>query len=91
MSGSGSTRNGSISSSQASRGSSQWCETTLASICPSTRATPARIRSFHLYVDDIEVVSKEFGVPIDEDGLAGRECDFEDPDGNRLRVATRRS
>lgn len=45
----------------------------------------------HLYVDDIEVVSEEFGVPVDEEGLAGRECDLEDPDGNRLRVATRRS
>ena len=45
----------------------------------------------HLYVDDIDAVSREFGVPIDEDGLTGRECDFEDPDGNRLRVATRRS
>ena len=33
----------------------------------------------------------KLGIPIDEDGLAGRECDFEDPDGNRLRVATRRS
>jgi hypothetical protein len=42
----------------------------------------------HLYVDDIDAVSGEFGVPIDEDGLAGRECDFEDPHGNRLRVAT---
>jgi catechol 2,3-dioxygenase-like lactoylglutathione lyase family enzyme len=46
---------------------------------------------FHLYVDDIDAVSQEFDVPIDEDGLAGRECDFADPDGNRLRVATRRS
>ena len=45
----------------------------------------------HLYVDDIDAVSKEFGVPVDEDGLAGRECELEDPDGNRLRVATRRS
>jgi catechol 2,3-dioxygenase-like lactoylglutathione lyase family enzyme len=45
----------------------------------------------HLYVDDIDVVSEEFGVPIDEHGLAGRECQFEDPDGNRLRVATRRA
>src|SRR5438045_1715776 len=43
----------------------------------------------HLYVADIDAVSKEFGVPIDEDGLAGRECDFCDLDGNRLRVATR--
>jgi len=45
----------------------------------------------HLYVSDIDAVSKEFGVPVDEAGLAGRECDFEDPYGNRLRVATRRS
>jgi catechol 2,3-dioxygenase-like lactoylglutathione lyase family enzyme len=45
----------------------------------------------HLYIDNIDAISKEFGVPIDEYGLAGRECDFEDPDGNRLRVATRRS
>jgi len=45
----------------------------------------------HLYVDDIDAVSAEFGVPVDEQGLAGRECDIEDPDGNRLRIATRRS
>lgn len=45
----------------------------------------------HLYVNDIEAVSREFGIPVDEEGLAGRECDLEDPDGNRLRVATRRS
>ncbi len=45
----------------------------------------------HVYVNDIDAVSREFGIPVDEDGLAGRECDFEDPDGNRLRVATRRS
>jgi hypothetical protein len=44
----------------------------------------------HLYVTDIDVVAKEFGVPVDEDGLAGRECHLVDPDGNRLRVATRR-
>lgn len=44
-------------------------------------------------VVDAEVapVLKEFGVPFDEAGPAGRECDFDDPDGNRLRVATRRS
>ena len=42
----------------------------------------------HLYVNDIDAVSDEFGVPVDEEGLAGRECDLEDPDGNRLRVAT---
>jgi catechol 2,3-dioxygenase-like lactoylglutathione lyase family enzyme len=45
----------------------------------------------HLYVKDIDTVSQEFGLPVDEEGLAGRECDLEDPDGNRLRVATRRS
>ena len=45
----------------------------------------------HLYVSDIDAVSAEFGVPVDEDGLAGRECDLEDLDGNRLRVATPRS
>jgi len=45
----------------------------------------------HLYVNDIDAVSKEFGFPVDEGGLAGRECDLEDLDGNRLRVATRRS
>jgi hypothetical protein len=32
----------------------------------------------HVYFDDIEAVSREFGVPIDEAGLAGRECDFAD-------------
>ena len=45
----------------------------------------------HLYVDDIDAVSEEFGIPLDEEGLAGRECDLEDPDGNRLRVASPRS
>jgi catechol 2,3-dioxygenase-like lactoylglutathione lyase family enzyme len=45
----------------------------------------------HLYVNDIDAVSQEFGIPVDEEGLAGRECDLKDPDGNRLRVATRRS
>ena len=44
----------------------------------------------HLYVTDIDAVSAEFGMPVDEEGLAGRECDIEDPDGNRLRIATRR-
>src|SRR5262249_10804962 len=44
----------------------------------------------HLYVDDIDAVSEAFGIPVDEEGLAGRECDLVDPDGNRLRVATRR-
>lgn len=44
----------------------------------------------HLYVNNIDAVSAEFGIPVDEEGLAGRECDLVDPDGNRLRVATRR-
>jgi len=45
----------------------------------------------HLYVREVDRVAKEFGVSVDEDGLAGRECALVDPDGNRLRVATRRS
>jgi catechol 2,3-dioxygenase-like lactoylglutathione lyase family enzyme len=45
----------------------------------------------HLYVDDIDAISAEFGTPVDEEGLAGRECDIEDPDGNRLRIATHRT
>ncbi|HLX21611.1 MAG TPA: glyoxalase superfamily protein [Gaiellaceae bacterium] len=44
----------------------------------------------HLYVNDIDAVSLEFGEPVDEEGLAGREVDIADPDGNRLRIATRR-
>jgi catechol 2,3-dioxygenase-like lactoylglutathione lyase family enzyme len=45
----------------------------------------------HLYVKDIDTVSAEFGMPVDERGLAGRQCDLVDPDGNRLRVTRRRS
>lgn len=45
----------------------------------------------HLYVNDVDAVSEEFGIAVDEEGLAGRECRLVDPDGNRLRVATRRS
>jgi catechol 2,3-dioxygenase-like lactoylglutathione lyase family enzyme len=44
----------------------------------------------HLYVNDVDSVSQEFGVVVDEEGLAGRQCNLEDPDGNRLRIATRR-
>jgi Glyoxalase superfamily protein len=44
----------------------------------------------HLFVKDIDSVSREFDVPIDENGLAGRECHLEDLDGNRLRIATPR-
>ena len=42
-------------------------------------------------MSDIDAVAGEFGLSVDEEGLAGRECALEDPDGNRLRVATRRS
>ena len=45
----------------------------------------------HLYVNDIDAVALELGVAVDENGLAGREVDVADPDGNRLRIATRRS
>ena len=45
----------------------------------------------HLYVTDVDAVSREFGTPVDEEGLAGRELELEDPDGNRLRIATRRN
>jgi catechol 2,3-dioxygenase-like lactoylglutathione lyase family enzyme len=44
----------------------------------------------HLYLDDVDAVAAEFGVPVDEEGEAGRQVNLEDPDGNRLRVATRR-
>jgi catechol 2,3-dioxygenase-like lactoylglutathione lyase family enzyme len=45
----------------------------------------------HLNVNDIDSIATALGVPVDENGLAGRECDVEDPDGNRLRIATPRS
>jgi catechol 2,3-dioxygenase-like lactoylglutathione lyase family enzyme len=45
----------------------------------------------HLYVKDVDRIAGEFGVTVDEAGLAGRETALVDPDGNRLRVATRRS
>ena len=45
----------------------------------------------HLYVRDVDAVSAEFGIPVDDHGLAGRECELVDPDGHRLRVATPRS
>ena len=52
-------------------------------------ATPNTL--IHLNVRDIDAIAAALGVPVDEDGLAGRECDVEDPDGNRLRIATPRS
>lgn len=45
----------------------------------------------HIYINDVDAVAEEFGVPVDEEGLAGRECALVDPDGNRLRIATRRA
>ena len=52
-------------------------------------ATPNTL--IHLNVNDIDSIATALEVPIDENGLAGRECDVEDPDGNRLRIATPRS
>ena len=45
----------------------------------------------HLNVSDIDAVASEFGETVDEAGLAGRQVNLVDPDGNRLRVATPRS
>ena len=44
----------------------------------------------HLNVSDIDAVASEFGETVDEAGLAGRQVNLVDPDGNRLRVATPR-
>lgn len=44
----------------------------------------------HLYVTDVDAIAGEFGVVVDEEGLAGREIALTDPDGNRLRIATRK-
>jgi catechol 2,3-dioxygenase-like lactoylglutathione lyase family enzyme len=52
-------------------------------------ATPNTL--IHLNVHDIDTIAAALGVPVDENGLAGRECDVEDPDGNRLRIATPRT
>ena len=42
----------------------------------------------HLYVKDVDGVSQEFGIPVNEEGLAGRQLasDLEDPDGNLFCV-----
>jgi catechol 2,3-dioxygenase-like lactoylglutathione lyase family enzyme len=45
----------------------------------------------HLNVHDIDSIAAELGISVDEDGLAGRQCNVEDLDGNRLRIATPRS
>ena len=52
-------------------------------------ATPNTL--IYLNVNDIDSIAAALGVPVDEEELAGRECDVEDPDGNRLRIATPRS
>ena len=40
----------------------------------------------HLWVDDVDRVAAEFGVPV-ETMPWGRDCEVSDPDGNRVRVA----
>jgi hypothetical protein len=52
-------------------------------------ATPNTL--IHLNLNDIDAIAATLGVSVDEHGLAGRECDVEDLDGNRLRIATPRS
>ena len=44
----------------------------------------------HLNVANVDDIAAEFGEAVDEDGLAGRQVNLVDPDGNRLRVATPR-
>ena len=51
-------------------------------------ATPNTL--VHLYVRNVGDIAAEFGVAVDEEGLSGRECELDDPDGNRLRIATPR-
>ena len=46
-------------------------------------ATPGTL--VYLYVDDVDAVSAEFGVPVSTQPWA-REVELTDPDGNRLRV-----
>lgn len=49
-------------------------------------ATPNTLA--YLWVDDVDAVADEFGVEVSEQPWA-REIELVDPDGNRLRVATR--
>jgi catechol 2,3-dioxygenase-like lactoylglutathione lyase family enzyme len=44
----------------------------------------------HLNVANVDEIAVEFGETVDEDGLAGRQIQLVDPDGNRLRIATPR-
>lgn len=50
-------------------------------------ATPDTL--LYLLVDDVDAVAVEFGVDITEEDWA-REIGLTDPDGNRLRVATKK-
>ena len=43
----------------------------------------------YFWVDDVDEVASEFGVHVAEQPWA-REIELADPDGNRLRIATRR-
>lgn len=81
---------GSTSSSQDSRGSWRSRAAVSSFTCLNTRGTRHPNTLLHLNVFDIDAVTEEFGIPVDEGGLAGREVDLEDPDGNRLRIATPR-
>lgn len=50
-------------------------------------ATPDTLLYF--WVDDVDTVAKEFGADITEEDWA-REVHLTDPDGNRLRIGTRK-
>lgn len=50
-------------------------------------ATPDTLLYF--WVDDVDAVAAEFGAPIEEEDWA-REVHLTDPDGNRLRIGTRK-
>jgi hypothetical protein len=39
---------------------------------------------------DIDSIASVLGVPVDQNGLGGREWDVEDPNGNPLRIAAPR-
>ncbi|MGF1596259.1 MAG: glyoxalase superfamily protein [Acidimicrobiales bacterium] len=49
-------------------------------------ATPDTL--LYYWVDDVDVVAKEFGVDATDEDWA-REVHLTDPDGNRLRIGTR--
>ncbi len=44
----------------------------------------------YFYVDDVDVIAKKFGVAVKEQPWA-REVSLTDPDGNRLRIGTRKA